>query len=289
MMSAFLPPRVTGMRAVKPVRILVSFTAIAMLSLTACSDSTGPSTDAEGALQSLSLAIGGMAGTDGPITATMVGSLSKLAPFIDQVQVVVAGKSYTMNALGIRESFPEGTCFETIFVTPGFPPPAGSCTPLPPATVLLFWQSRSRNSPPDRMLIVSGSDGTSDFGFDVSSSLPELSDSFALALYSEGTGKGAISTAGRLTMHVSAGSQSCDLPLPPYAKSATCSISSFAAQADATMEEFDGLSDSGTTKTLSLSIPQQTVHGVWEAITETKPFVLTGVPYQRSTPVTLSR
>jgi hypothetical protein len=173
-----------------------------------------------------------------------------------------------------------------LFITAGdLAPPAGTCTEPALSTVLIFWQSSAKNAPPDRMLVVATDPGVSDFSF--TSSLDGSNTGFGFALYMEGRNKMWASTGGHVNLNVAAGSQSCALPLPPFAKSATCTVSSFASQADITLEEFTELATGGAAMTLS--IPQQTIHGVWQAITETKPFVVTGVPYQRSTPVTLSR
>ena len=39
------------------------------------------------------------------------------------------GAAQGMYAIGLRESFPAGTCEETLFIDPLFPPEPGVCTP----------------------------------------------------------------------------------------------------------------------------------------------------------------
>src|SRR5215212_6379865 len=130
------------------------------LSLAACSDSTGPrSTDADGALQSLVMGLGGMTGTGSIIGMQMGGSASKLAHFVDQVDVTIGGKSYTMYGLGMRVTFPAGTCLNTLFTAPSVIDLSLPCEDPLLTTSLIFWQSSSRFTPPDRLLIISGDPG----------------------------------------------------------------------------------------------------------------------------------
>ena len=81
-----------------------------------------------------------------------------------------------------------------------------------------------------------------------------------------------ISASGTLTSQVAATSQSCSIPLPAYAKSATCSIATFDEQGAISLEPFS--ENVSTTKNVNLTIPRQTVHGIWQAITETQPVTL---------------
>lgn len=127
----------------------------ALLSLAACgTDSTGPNNlDANSALQSLRLGLGGISDIEGPSGATVIGSLGVIAPLLDQINVTIDGKSQTMFGLGLRDSYPAGTCEETVFPNPDFPPPPGQCTPMSLGVVLLLWQSHSAGAPPDRLIL----------------------------------------------------------------------------------------------------------------------------------------
>jgi hypothetical protein len=259
-------------------RVAVAYVAIT-LTMTACGgDSTGPSTlDARAALQSLSLGLGAL-GEAGPGDAeTLNSSFDAIVPVLDQINVTIGGRSQTMFALGFRESFPEGTCFETLFPDPYDIP--GSCH-SPNEFGLLLWQSHSASAPPDRMIVISGDVGTINFTdsffTEISSgseaSLPDGIPGFAV--YLEGEDNLWTSISGTLTTDVVATNQSCGVPLPPYAKTGTCSISAFDEQGSIT---FESLSDTDLNpRHTSLTIPRQTIHGLWVSITETQPFTLPG-------------
>src|ERR1700682_731004 len=131
------------------------------LSLGACAgDSTGPSAlDANAALQSLALGMG----TNGTSSIYGPSSLSSLAPQLDQINVTIDGKSQSMFALGLRETYPTGTCVETLVVDPLIVNPPGRCTPPPFAFALILWRSHSADTPPDKMVLIAGNPGTIDF------------------------------------------------------------------------------------------------------------------------------
>jgi len=245
----------------------------ALLSLTACgSDSTGPNKlDATAALQSLRLGLGGISDIEGPSGATVIGSLGVIAPLLDQVTVSIDGKSQTMFALGLRDSYPDGTCEEQIFSDPDFPPPPGLCTPTSLGVVLLLWQSHAAAAPPDKLILIGADEGTTDFDF-ASASFP------GVAFYLEGTNFW-LSTSGTLTSHVSSSESSCTVPLPVYAKSATCSLATFTEQGTITLESDP---TSATTAHRTLAIAPQTVDGVWLAITELQPLALMPANSMRS-------
>ncbi|HEY3744609.1 MAG TPA: hypothetical protein VGL17_00070 [Gemmatimonadaceae bacterium] len=235
----------------------------ALLSMTACgSDSTGPNNlDASSALQSLRLGLGGISDIEGPSGATVVGSLGVIAPLLDQINVTIDGKSQTMFGLGLRDTYPAGACEEEIFSDPDFPPPPGECTPVSLGVVLVLWQSHSAAAPPDRMILMAGDEGTTSFDFASITSVP------GVAFYLEGSNF-YISTSGTLTSHVASSGTSCTVPLPVYAKSATCTLATFNEQGTITFEA-DPTSPSSVEHTLTIA--PQTVDGVWLAVTELQP------------------
>jgi hypothetical protein len=236
-----------------------------LLALAGCgSDSTGPgSLDAKGALQSLALGFGGLVDPGSPASPLTDGSLGELAPLLDHVDVTIGGTSRSMFALGLLETFPAGTCEENLFPDPGFPPPAGVCTPPSLAHLLVLWQSHAANAPPDRLLVIGSDIGTSNFDFLSLNGVP------GVAFYLEGLNSEWISASGSLTSAVTAAGLTCSLPLAPYAKSATCHIASFDEQGEIT---FESLSDNPVTPPpLKVTIPRQSLHGIWVEITETKP------------------
>jgi len=262
---------------------LSGFTALCtglLLSLFACgSDSTGPSSlDSNAALQSLSLGLGAISDLESPEAAPLNASFSAIAPLLDQINVTIDGTSRTMFGLGLRESFPAGTCAETLFIDPLFPPEPGVCTPPFLGLALVLWQSHAANAPPDRMIFIVGDVGTSSFDNLITS--PSDLVLSLVAIYLEGQDSFWISASGALTSQVAATSQSCSIPLPAFAKSATCSIATFDEEGAISFEQ---LSDVPSTARLNITIPRQTVHGIWQAVTETQPITLP--TYQRTLPL----
>lgn len=243
---------------------------VLLVSLSACgSDSTGPSKlDPSAALQSLALGMGSILAVQSPIGAPMDASFGGIAPLLDQIDVTVGGTTQTMFALGLRESFPDGTCMEDLFVFPSIPPDNAVCTPPTLGVGLLLWQSHSPSAPPDRLIFIVGDVGTSNF--DVFEAFTGFTP--AVAIYMQGADEFWLSQSGTLTSQVAATSQSCGLPLPPYAKAGSCNVATFDEQGTITFEEY---SDTGpTAKHLSVTIPRQTIHGLWQAITETQKVAL---------------
>jgi hypothetical protein len=233
-----------------------------LLSLAACgSDSTGPSTlDASAALQSLALGMG----TNGTSSVYGPSSLTGLASQLDQINVTIDGKSQSMFALGLRESYPTGTCIELLIVDPLIVNPPGQCTPPPFAFALILWQSHSADTPPDRLAMIAGNVGT--INFEDLTTVPNAVPAFAI--YTDGKNDVWVSVSGTLTSNVTATNQSCAVPLPPYAKSGTCKFATFDEEGTINLDPFSG------TNRISLVIPRQTFHGIWQTITETQTVTL---------------
>jgi hypothetical protein len=252
-------------------RILPTLVVFAAAFISACgSDSIGPgSIDSNAALQSLTLALQSTGSVGSPTSPDVSTSLGGVAPLLDRVSVTIDGASQGMFALGLRETFPVGTCEEDVFIDPLMPPPSGVCTLPPLGVVLILWQSHSATQPPDRMIFIVTEAGTTNFDFSATSvgGLP------AVALYIEGQENIWGSLSGNLTSQVSATSQTCNVPLPPYAKSATCSIATFDEQGSIVFEPFS--IDAPSTQRKTIAIPPQTLHGLWLAITEVQAVPLT--------------
>jgi len=238
-----------------------------IISISACSDSTGPSRlDPNAALQSLALGMGAVVFVQAPGVVPMPAGFDEIAPLLDQINVTIDGTAQTMFALGLRETFPAGTCVENVFINPTFPPLPGECTPPELGLAVILWQSHSASAPPDRLIFIVADVGTSNFDFPFNFTTGSIP---AVALYMEGVHNLWLSLSGTLTSQVAATSQSCGLPLPPYAKSGTCSVATFDEQGAITFENY---SETGpTTQRLTLTIPRQTIHGFWQTITETQP------------------
>jgi hypothetical protein len=266
------------MMAFRSARSLPRVTAACVgliISISACGDSTGPGElDSNAALQSLALGMGRLAHLESAEDLPVSALLAAIRPILDQVEVTVDGKSQTMFALGLRESFPPGTCVENLFIYPSFPPEPGVCTPPPLGIALILWQSHSAFTPPDRLIFIAADVGISNFDFYSSLAAP-IDVLPAFAIYLEGQDNIWLSLSGMLTSQVAATSESCALPLPPYAKSGSCNIAAFDEQGAITFEEVSETSSiPSTNRRLNITIPRQTVHGLWQVITETQPFTL---------------
>lgn len=236
--------------------------------MAACGDSSGPGlVDANAALQSLVLGLQGVGGVGTPTTPLADASFGGLAPLLDQVTINIDGKPQGMYALGLRESFPAGTCEEDLF-TNIFPPEPGVCTPPQLGLAVIFWQAHSASEPPDRLLVLIADVGTTDF--DILSGVDVLP---ALALYAEGQDNLWSSLSGTLVSQVSATNQSCNFPLPPYAKSGTCSIATFDESGSIVFEPIDF--NVASTQRLNIVIPHTSLHGLWQAVTEVQPIPIT--------------
>ena len=254
-----------------------SYSALVVLAtafISACgSDSTGPgSIDSNAALQSLSLGLQGVGEVGSPTAPQIHATFVGIAPLLDQVNVTIDGASQSMFALGLRETFPDGTCEETLFIGPAFPPEPGVCTPPELGLAVILWQTHSATQPPDRMFLIVADVGTSNFDFasspyDYGSSPTDRLP--AVAFYMEGEDNIWSSLSGTLSSQVTATSQTCDLWLPPYAKSAVCNFATFDEQGSIVFEPF--LADVPSTRRLSLVISRQTLDGLWLAITEVQP------------------
>lgn len=242
--------------------------------LSGCGDSSGPgSVDAEGALQSLALGLqdAGLGGSPG--TPGVSGSLAGIAPLLTKTTVTIDGSPQEMFALGARQTFPEGTCEEDIFVDPAFPDDPTTCFSIVPGLTLFFWQSHSADEPPDRLLFVTAGPGTVSFDdlgtgeFDAST-LP--SDLPAFAFYLQpGRNDFWASLSGTLTSQITSLNQSCGIQLPPYAKSGSCSFATFDEEGRIVFEQFT--LDGPGTRRLTIEIPRQSVSGLWLDITEVQP------------------
>ena len=101
----------------------------------------------------------------------------------------------------------------------------------------------------------------------------------AFALYMEGEDNIWGAMSGTLTSQTIAPNQPCSLPLPPYAKSGTCSTVTFDEQGQIAFQPFSLDGQIGTQRT-TIVIPHQTLHGLLLAITEVQPIPVPPIGYQ---------
>ncbi|MFL5636162.1 MAG: hypothetical protein ACJ79F_05555 [Gemmatimonadaceae bacterium] len=237
--------------------------ALVAMFASGCNDSTGPgSVDASSALQSLSLGLQAFANASagsGVVAPDVGTSFDAIAPFLDRVNVTIDGSSQQMFGLGVRETFPAGTCEEDIFFDPDFPPDPGSCTPALNPVILVLWQSHSATELPDRMMLVLTQAGTTNFDF-------EVDPNASVALYLEDQNNPWISVIGNLSSQIVETDQNCDgFPLPPYARSGDCTISNFSEHGSIL---FAPVQDPTGNDRIQVEIPQQSLHGLWLDVTE---------------------
>lgn len=235
--------------------------------ITACSDSSGPGdVGPTEALQSL--ARGFVDGeVSSPTTRTVFDNLARLAPFLDRVTINVGGDNQDMFALGLRLTFPEGTCFETIFAGPDFSPQPGVCTPPVFLVTTVMWQSHAANAPPDKLLLMVSDVGTTEFEV-----VSDIAGFPAEAIYVAGQNNAWISQSGTLSTQVTSLNQTCGSTLPDYAVSGSCSFASFSENGSIVMEDLQ--SDATPPPTLTIGIPAATFDGLWLNVAQVQPVTM---------------
>lgn len=258
----------------RPTRL---FLALALTGLAACSDSSGPgAVDDEAALRSLWIGLG--SGSPGALPFALAPSaLGTSARGIDRIDVEINGTSHSMYALGLRVTYPAGTCIESMFIVTSFATTAGECTPPPFGLVLVLWQTSSGSRRPEKMAFVSADIGTSSFaGFSEAgvyfSVLP------AFAIYMNDREQFWTSVGGSLTSQVAPTNETCNVAPPPFAKESTCNYATFDESGQITFERFDftafGPGATSSRETMSLSIPRQSIRGILQAVTQIRPVTI---------------
>lgn len=214
--------------------------------------------DQSGALHSLALGIGrtGASLIFGPFITT----LGSVAPQLDSVDVIVNGTVQKMFALGIRETYPPGTCTEDLQAT-GTPP--GTCTPLAYSTALILWQAHSAGAPPDKLALIIGNTGANDF-----QDQGTVGVVTPIAIYFELGTDIWDSLSGTLTSNVASTTETCTVPIPPYARTGTCASATFDEEGTINFVPETGLSPR------TLVIPRQTLRGIWQTNTEIQPTIV---------------
>lgn len=248
-----------------------AYLAIAIVSLAACGDSTGSGTvNSEEALRSLSHGFGETGALPFGLSAGSLGGGADLG----KVDVTIDGTPQSMFALGMRVTFPSGTCEEDIFVLPGDTPEPGECILMPVGVMLVLWQTRSGSRPPDRMAFISADIGTSDFSF-LEIDPVDFTVFPAFGFFIDRGGQRFWSSiGGTLTTQVTATNQTCDVTPLPFAASSTCHFATFDEAGRITFEEFTEFGSGPAPRTMELVIPRQNILGIWQAITAVKPITL---------------
>jgi hypothetical protein len=251
--------------------------AALLIALSACGDSTGTgSVDSEGALQSLRLGIADQSAAlaSSPFGAGLGSSLTGVAALLGHVNVTIGNDTQQMFALGVRQTFPAGTCEETLFIAPGFPPPVGQCTYPEFGLALVLWQTRSANRPPDRLLVISAPLGDANFDFSSIFTVGSTATVPGFALYLEGKDKAWVSSSGTLQSTLGTSGPGCNVPLPPYAKAATCKVVLAHEVGSIQLEDLESFATNPPT--LGISIPAADIPTILQEITQTQPITFTG-------------
>lgn len=256
--------------------------AIALVALAACgSDSVGPGTvDADDALRSLARGFNSTSRMPLPF-ALSASAFGTAARGLDQVDVTIGGTPHTMYALGLRVTYPTGTCMESLFpahYSLGLPP---GCTPPPLGLALVLWETRSGSRPPDRMVFIAADVGTASFDitrvvyYDENRPLPAFDVWPAFAMYIDGGEEFWTSIGGSLTSQVTTTGETCSVTPPPFAKSSTCNFATFDETGSITFAKSDlslePLAVPMPRQTTELVIPRQNILGIVQAITEIQP------------------
>ncbi len=245
---------------------------------TACNDSSAPtSLDASSALESLAIGLTQLNEAGKPVPSGLKTSFDAISSQLDRVSVTVDGVPQRMYGLSIRETFPAGTCVETIDSSlPGLP---GVCTPLKTGITTLLWQTRSPSKAPDKLIMIISDIGSSEFDHSTvtitlpSNGSPEIAPLLfdAFAMYVTG-GKLFGAKSGTITTGMTSSESTCDSPLPPYVKAQTCHLATFTLSGTIGMGEF--ATQGPTARTLSLRIPSIVMDGLWIDITSVQPITL---------------
>ena len=286
MWGSFSKPLVYGVHSMNIGRSKHLIATFAFLALAACADSTGPgSVGDEDAMRSLTMGLSSAAGAPLPF-ALSPSALGTAARGIDRINVGIDGTPQAMYALGLRVTYPTGTCMENLVV---FSPPivgfGPQCTPPPLGLLLVLWQTRSGSRPPERLILISGDVGTSNFANIAALPLGPTDYSFfpAFAIQVNDREEFWTSIGGVLESQVTATSESCNVPPPAFAKSSSCNVAAFAESGQITFERFDFNAFTAgpppPRQTMELVIPSQSIRGILQAITEIKPVTVPAGPW----------
>jgi hypothetical protein len=241
--------------------------------LGACgTDSTGPGGAFEpvndDAVQSLILGMQSMPMPMAGVTPVSDG-FGTIAGRLGDVTVTIDGKSETMHAIGLKTSFAAGLCAEDFAYYPPIPHDPSVCSPALRPLTLVLWQSHSRLERPDRMILITGEAEASDFKPD-----PLRLGSYVVPLmyFMDGPDHIWRSSSGLLTSSIVSTDQSCSLPLPPYAASATCKMATFDEEGSVVLGQWSYMPQEPAERTVTIS--RQTLSGVWQHITAVTQIVI---------------
>jgi hypothetical protein len=263
------------------VNVLARLSVFGILAIVACGgDSTAPvvptGLSSQDALQSLTKGLTAVsastASPDAGLTLAMLPPVSAVAGLsLSQASVSVDGAPVHVFALARRVVYPTGTCLEQLLGVSNFTNP-DSCTGLPGALSVVLWQTSSASQPPDRVAVLIADVGTVSFANPSS-----LDDPFTgggafppIGLYLERGGSVWLSSGGSISSTVTATGQTCTMPPPVFAKSATCGLGSFLETGSITFSPLE-LGSAAPTGTHTLVISSQTLNGIIQTVAETVP------------------
>lgn len=183
------------------------------------------------ALASLTNGMGGVSGSVLPAGSTLAsGVLSTLpAAAVGQATVQLDGVPTTMFALGMRTTYPAGTCLEQLVGAPGISL-GTSCTAPPGGLVLVLWQTESASVAPDRIILIMADLGSVNFADLSSATASAPGASFPpIAVYLERSGALWFANAGSVSSAATPTARTCTTPRVGFIATATCSFAAFAS------------------------------------------------------------
>lgn len=272
---------------VSSVRSVRSAAVLAVVVVVACGgDSKSPTApgyvSSQDALQSLTRILtpsGSVSGAPAvPVTLAGIPPISDaLAPQVGKANVTVDGQPVQMFALVLRVTYPSGSCLEQLLPGEGLGN-SGTCIAPPGGLSMILWQTSSGTQIPDKVIFVLADIGTVTFtdltaldsaSFATSTKIP------ALAFYIDRSGSFWTASSGTLSSSVSTGGV-CSMPLPIFAKAATCSVGTFAESGNLSFAPLDiGSGQSNQPSgTHTLVMPPQMLAGTVQTVTATTPVTL---------------
>lgn len=278
MMGAMRPlPLRCGARRTRRTR--PALLAVALVVATACggSDSVAPpppAVDATAALQSLALATHQLAGSAAADPATAAAFLPMATSSVDlvhQIDATVDGAPVRLFAIARSVTYPAGSCLEQLLPDSLVPPLGGVCTPpVPGSVLLLLWQTSSATQIPDRLVLAMLDPGSHTLAPDSLAAWNVARQAIALYMEPRDTtlwwpDHGTISTS------LVPGTTPCAAPLPPFAKTATCTGATFTTGATITFVPLSFALPGGPSATRTLIIPTQTLPGIAQTVTQVAP------------------
>ncbi|MGI8510827.1 MAG: hypothetical protein ACR2MQ_16080 [Gemmatimonadaceae bacterium] len=220
------------------------------------------------ALASLANGMDGVSGSVLPAGSTLTsGALSALpSAAVGQATVQLDGIPTTLFALGMRTTYPAGTCLERLVGAPSISS-GTSCTAPPGGLMLILWQTESASLAPDRIILIMADLGSVNFA-DLSNATAFVPGaSFPpIAIYLERSGALWFANAGSLSSAAVSTAGTCTTPRVGFIAAATCGFATFASTGHISFAPLP-FTGSATTGSHSLDISASAIPGIVTNVT----------------------